>query len=240
MAKSAVTPARRRRRILRDALLLAVVLVVLLLRTEFPIFTAGQALAATQARYFFGPGEVAAVLDYTTSRLISRLAVRSPVGNYDRYYILRQGDWYAWCGINRFGPFWRSGGLGAVENDPDTPLVPLVIYGDGYDYCGLVLALCNDPDIARVEAECPVLTDSGFLLITTDQFQRVDNHFLVSWETDRNWLFAEALRLRGYDQAGNLIYESPVPESWAEEYNISDPDGWRYRYEAIYPGEAEP
>ena len=98
----------------------------------------------------------------------------------------------------------------------------------------------NDPDIARVEAECPVLTDSGFLLITTDQFQRVDNHFLVSWETDRNWLFAEALRLRGYDQAGNLVYESPVPESWAEEYNISDPDGWRFRYEAFYSREDEP
>ena len=234
MARHPTTPARRKRRVVRAAIALPLLLAMLVLALDFPILTARQALRATQKRHFFGPGEVLTRLDFP------RRPNTLKMGQYDRYYILRQGDWYAWCGINRFGPFWRSGGLGAVENDPDTPLVPLVIYGDGYDYCGLVLALCNDPDIARVEAECPVLTDSGFLLITTDQLQRVDNHFLVSWETDRSWLFAEALRLRGYDQAGNLIYESPVPESWAEEYNISDPDGWRYRYDSFYSREDEP
>ena len=56
MSRRPVTPARRRRRILRDTLLLAVVLAVLVLRMDFPVFTADQALAATQARYFFGPG----------------------------------------------------------------------------------------------------------------------------------------------------------------------------------------
>ena len=56
MSRHPVTPARRRRRILRDTLLLAVVLAVLVLRMDFPVFTADQALAATQARYFFGPG----------------------------------------------------------------------------------------------------------------------------------------------------------------------------------------
>ena len=44
MARSFVTPAQRKRRILRDALLLAVVLVVLILRLDFPILTAEQAL----------------------------------------------------------------------------------------------------------------------------------------------------------------------------------------------------
>ena len=234
MTKRPTTPARRKRRTLWAALVLVLSLAVLALALDFPILTAGQALRATQRQHFFGPG---AGIDHIDC---PRPLHTVKGGQYDRYYILRRGDWYAWCGINRFGPFWRSGGLGAVENDPDTPLVPLVIYGDRYDYCGLVLALCNDPDIARVEAECPVLTDSGFLLITTDQLQRVDDHFLVSWETDRSWLFAEALRLRGYDQAGNLVYESPVPESWAEEYNISDPDGWRYRYDSFYSRKDEP
>ena len=36
---------------------------------------------------------------------------------------------------------------------------------------------------------------------------------------------------------GTLIYQSPLPESWAEDYSIPDPDNWRLRYEALYPGE---
>lgn len=44
MSRRPVTPARRRRRILRDTLLLAVVLAVLVLRMDFPVFTARQAL----------------------------------------------------------------------------------------------------------------------------------------------------------------------------------------------------
>ena len=245
MAKSAVTPARRRRRILRDALLLAVVLVVLLLRTEFPIFTAGQALAATQARYFFGPGEVAAVLDHTTSRLISRLAVRSPVGDYDRYYILRQGDWYAWCGIDRFGPFWRSGGLGAVENDPDTPLVPLVIYGDGYDYCGLVLALCNDPSLPLVplprrDSLLVVVNDPDIAEVEVLYYAQYSGGFHTLRQTeplaDKCYLFYrpagqsnyhfddDGFLLRGYDRAGNLIYESEAPSHWAEWWGLTIPE----------------
>ena len=108
MSTRPVTPARRRRRILRDTLLLAVVLAVLVLRMDFPVFTADQALAATQARYFFGPGEVIAALDNPQEWDAGRF------GPSYRYYILRWWDWYAWCGISRSGPFWRTGSLGAV------------------------------------------------------------------------------------------------------------------------------
>ena len=94
MARSFVTPAQRKRRIFRDILLLAVILVVLVLRLDFPILTAEQALEATQDRYLFGPGEVITTLDY------SRKANQVKIGQYDRYYILRHGDWYAWCGVN--------------------------------------------------------------------------------------------------------------------------------------------
>lgn len=97
MARSFVTPAQRKRRIFRDILLLAVILVVLVLRLDFPILTAQQALEATQDRYLFGPGEVITTLDY------SREANKVKIGQYDRYYILRHGDWYAWCGVNHYG-----------------------------------------------------------------------------------------------------------------------------------------
>ena len=160
MSTRPVTPARRRRRILRDTLLLAVVLAVLVLRMDFPVFTADQALAATQARYFFGPGEVIAALDNPQEWDAGRF------GPGDRYYILRWGDWYAWCGISRSGPFWRTGSLGAVENDPSLPLIPLVV--DEYSY-GSVLVVCNDPGIARVELVFPVSspeTDSGCTLLS--------------------------------------------------------------------------
>ena len=120
MARRFVTTARRKRRILRDALLLAAVLAVLALRLDFPILTAGQAMEAAQARHFFGPGAVIGRIDFP------RAANTVKGGQHDRYYILRWGDWYAWCGVDRYGLFWQAGTLEAVENDPDTPLVPLV------------------------------------------------------------------------------------------------------------------
>ena len=151
MARCSVTPAQRKRRILRDALLLAVVLVVLILRLDFPILTAEQALEATQARYFFGPGEVITTLDY------SREANKVKIGQYDRYYILRHGDWYAWCGVNHYGLFWQTGGLDAVENTPDLPLVSLVVS----DWrTGAVLVISNDPEITQVEITFPISAET--------------------------------------------------------------------------------
>lgn len=232
MARHPTTPARRKRRVVRAAIALPLLLAMLVLALDFPILTARQALRATQKRHFFGPGEVLTRLDFP------RRPNTVKMGQYDRYYILRWGDWYAWCGVNHYGLFWQTGGLDGVENDPDTPLVPLVV--SDWDE-GAVLVVCNDPDIAAVEIQFPAYTGSGHLLAAAAQNQRVEDCFLLSWNlTEAVWLYPDDLRLRGYDQAGNLIYESPLPESWAEEYNISDPDGWRYRYEAIYPGEAEP
>lgn len=234
MARGIMTPARRKRRALRAAIVLPVLLAVLVLALDFPILTAGQALRATQRRHFFGPGEVLAQLDFPRSPGTAKL------GQYDRYYILRWGDWYAWCGVNHYGLFWQAGGLDGVENNPDTPLVPLVV-SDWED--GAVLVVCNDPDITRVEVEFPVSTSNGYLLATAVQDQRTEDCFLIPWELDSlvpNWLYPQELRVWGYDGAGNLLYESPVPESWAEDYSITDPDGWRYRYDSFYSGEGEP
>ena len=213
MARSFVTPAQRKRRILRDALLLAVVLVVLVLRLDFPILTAEQALEATQDRYFFGPGEVITTLDY------SREANKVKIGQYDRYYILRHGDWYAWCGVNHYGLFWQTGGLDAVENTPDLPLVPLVVS----DWrTGAVLVISNDPEITQVEITFPISaeTKQGYTLLSASQTQSTENCFLIPYTSGPGFVFPEDLQVKGYDAAGALLYQSPKPESWATRYEL--------------------
>ena len=211
MSRRPVTPDVRRRRILRDTLLLLFVLAVLVLRLDFPILTASQALEATQARYFFGPGEVLAALDNPREWDAGRF------GSGDRYYILRRGDWYACCDISRSGPFWRSGSLVAVENDPDIPLVPLVVYDYAY---GSVLVVCNDPDIARVEILFPVSSpeaESGCTLLSAGGEQAAEGCFLIPYYTPlRSFLSPENLQVKGYDASGNPVYQSPVPGSWAQ------------------------
>ena len=213
MARSFVTPAQRKRRILRDALLLAVVLVVLILRLDFPILTAEQALEATQDRYFFGPGEVITTLDY------SREANKVKIGQYDRYYILRHGDWYAWCGVNHYGLFWQTGSLDAVENDPNLPLVPLVVS----DWrTGAVLVISNDPEITQVEITFPISaeTKQGYTLLSASQTQSTENCFLIPYTSGPGFVFPEDLQVKGYDAAGALLYQSPKPESWATRYEL--------------------
>ena len=213
MARSFVTPAQRKRRILRDALLLAVVLVVLILRLDFPILTAEQALEATQDRYFFGPGEVITTLDY------SREANKVKIGQYDRYYILRHGDWYAWCGVNHYGLFWQTGGLDAVENDPDLPLVPLVVSDWN---SGAVLVISNDPEITQVEITFPISaeTKQGYSLLSASQTESTENCFLIPYTSGPGFVFPEDLQAKGYDAAGALLYQSPKPESWATRYEL--------------------
>ena len=213
MARSFVTPAQRKRRILRDALLLAVVLVVLILRLDFPILTAEQALEATQDRYFFGPGEVITTLDY------SREANEVRIGQYDRYYILRHGSWYAWCGVNHYGLFWQTGGLDAVENDPDLPLVPLVVSDWN---SGAVLVISNDPEITQVEITFPISaeTKQGYTLLSASQTQSTENCFLIPYTSGPGFVFPEDLQVKGYDAAGALLYQSPKPESWATRYEL--------------------
>lgn len=213
MARSFVTPAQRKRRILRDALLLAVVLVVLILRLDFPILTAEQALEATQDRYFFGPGEVITTLDY------SREANKVKIGQYDRYYILRHGDWYAWCGVNHYGLFWQTGGLDALENDPDLPLVPLVVSDWN---SGAVLVISNDPEITQVEITFPISaeTKQGYTLLSASQTESTENCFLIPYTSGPGFVFPEDLQVKGYDAAGALLYQSPKPESWATHYEL--------------------
>lgn len=221
MAKRPDAPARRKRRVIRLALLLPILLAALALALDFPMLTARQALRATQARYFFGPGEVITHIDFPRPPNTSR---STP---YDRYYILRWGDWYAWCGVNHYGLFWQSGALDAVESDPALPLVPLVICRRDE---GAILVVSNDPDIAVVEVQFPVMqeTTTRWELFSVWSGPAVENCFVVSLDGTRyvgSVLYnEEAIRLRGFDAAGRLVYESPVPAVWDYGYGLSDPE----------------
>lgn len=211
MARRFVTPAQRKRRILRDTLLLAAVLAVLVLRLDFPILTATQALKATQARYFFGPGEVITTLDFP------RGANTVKMGQYDRYYILQNGDWYAWCGVNHYGLFWQTGGLDAVENDPDCPLVPLVVSNWN---SGAVLVISNDPEITQVEVIFPITDNSTDTLFSTRGANPVENCFLIPYTIQADFVHPEDLQVKGYRADGTLLYQSSVPDRWAQ-YELS-------------------
>ena len=103
MARRPTNPARRKRRTAVCAVLLPLLLAALLLVLDFPFLTAQGALAATQERYAFGPGEV-----------IARFSPQQEGMPPLRYYIVRDGDWFAWCSVERDGLFWRPGALTAA------------------------------------------------------------------------------------------------------------------------------
>lgn len=161
--------------------------------------------------YFFGPGRMIAALDR-----------RNEYYRHDRYYILQDGDWYAWCGVSRIPgqPFWNPGILLAVENDPELPLVPLVV--DGWRG-GLILVISNDPEIARVEVRFPASDEDspGLSLFSVSQTQKAENCFLVSYSTSDLYAhYPEDLQVMGYDSSGELLYQSPAPETWATRYEL--------------------
>lgn len=208
MARHPTTPARRKRRVVRAAIALPLLLAMLVLALDFPILTARGALAATQARYGFGPGEV---------------VTRIKDSRYSTYrYIVRCGDWYASCGVYQRGPLWRSGQLMAVESRPETPLVSLIIQEQVDN--STILVVSNDPEIASVEVRFPVIYEgvAGWKLFSVRSSQAVENCFFVTYDetahtevSDFPFTQIGHHRLRGYDRGGNLIYESPVPEAWA-------------------------
>lgn len=212
MADKPMSITQRKRRMARDAVVLAVCVVFLFAAWGFPIFTAEQAMKATQRRYFFGPGEVIGMVDYVGQRGSNTVWM----GKYDRYYILRDGDWYAWCGVNHYGLFWQTGGLEAVENDPSLPLVPLVV-SDWED--GAVLLICNAPEIVEVELIFPVRSRNTDIwkLHPVRADERMEDCFIVCYTVDDiSVRLRRDLLVRGYNAAGEIIYQSPMP-NW-EDY----------------------
>ena len=207
MAERPISQRGRKWRLLRDAVILLLTLVFLSVTLDFPMFTAEQALRATQTRYYWEDGQVVADLG------------SGPL--YDRQYLLRMGNWYAWCGLSREGLLWDSGTLVSLYRDPEQPLSAVTPHN-----LGAVLVLAGDPDIVQVEVEYPVLvseSDAGMVygLNTLRQGPAADGCFW--FQLTGNLLpayYMDRIRLRGYDADGRLIYQSPEPEPWTTRYEL--------------------
>ena len=140
MARRPTTPARRKRRTAVCAVLLPLLLAALLLVLDVPFLTARGALAATQERYAFGPGEV-----------IARFSPQQEGMPPLRYYIVCDGDWFAWC---------------SVERDPDIAAVEL-------DYL-VKSAIIDTVVYVHVEmARQEPLEDSCFYFSLEDAYSRL-------------------------------------------------------------------
>ena len=204
MNRRPVTPAVRKRRIFTDALLLLAGLALLLLMLDVPIpyFTRQQALSATQTRYLYGPGAVLARVENDTSVDC----------------ILQDGSCYAVCTLPREGLFWGQGTLDAVVNDPSIPLVPLPRRGS-------LLVVVNDPNIAEVEVLYYAQYSGGFHTLRQAEPLADKCYLFYRPAGQSNYHFDDdGFLLRGYDRAGNLIYESEAPSHWAEWWGLTIPE----------------
>ena len=217
MARPCPTITLRRKRILRDAGLLLLSLAVLLILFSFPYLTREQALWALKKQYFFDGSRVVAWAEDPDPR------------SDDQYVILRSGNWYALGSLERDGLFWEPGQFFSAQKAPDLPLnsVPSGVVPEPQAF---FCVLSSDPEIAEVELEylVSVLPRSAALQRRTVRREAAaEDCFLLPVEGDLVWTHGArtSFRLRGYDQAGNLIDESPEPESWAEYWISPSEEG---------------
>ena len=77
---------------------------------------------------------------------------------------------------------------------------------------------CLDSELRDVQ---PLTTSSALALDNQLFFLPLTQSFFG------NPVVLDAVQLRGYDASGALVYESPVPNIWAERYGItlSDSEG---------------
>lgn len=214
MARRPTNPARRKRRTAVCAVLLPLLLAALLLVLDFPFLTAQGALAAIQERYAFGPGEV-----------IARFGPQQEGMPPLRYYIVRDGDWFAWCSVERDGLFWRPGALTAAHLDVEAPLAILASPAFGGRSQELTV-VSGGPDVAAVEVDYLSGFDLPLRLKTARREAPEDQCFFFTLEDPYHGLPLHAspsacFRVRCYDADGKLLYESPYPARWLE-YPILD------------------
>ena len=205
------TPALRKKRILRDVCLLLLCPLVLLLAWGFPCFTRSQALWALQKANFFEGGRV--------------VAWSSPPEDRDTAYaVLRRDGWYAVGTLRRAGPFWEPVRFNAVQPDDALPITLLFV--DAGMAHSFLCVLSSDPQIVTMELDYVAgfsETSSSPQQLRTLRREAVEHCFLFPCDGSA-WVPVDdpfqSIRLRGYDTAGNLVYESPVPSLWAN-YDFS-------------------
>lgn len=219
MKDSTCSAAVRRRRIITDALLLLFSLALLIVALDFSIPTARAALRAAQRELLFGPGEI--VAEFTREEL--------PEGspNFDRAYVLRWEGRYALFTFSHYDGFWYEWGAPIVlEPCPDLPLT-----ATARSYPQYVLIYSQTDSITSVEAVYPCRDPELMDLqpLTTEPALALGEQlfFLPLAQAPFGTPELEDIQLRGYDATGTLVYESPVPSTWAEQYGLtlSDSEG---------------
>ena len=219
MKDSTCSAAVRRRRIITDFLLLLFSLALLVVALDFPIPTIGSALRAAQRELLFGPGEILA--EFTREEL--------PEGSpdFDRAYVLQWEGRYALFAFSHLEGSWRQIGVPTIlEPSPALPLTAAA--GSLPKY---VLIYSQTDSITRVEAIYPCrdseLTDLHPLTTEPTLALGEQLFFLPLAQASFAGPKLEDIQFRGYDAAGTLVYESPVPGTWAEGYGLtlSDSEG---------------
>lgn len=196
----------RRQRFFRYALRLFLSLAILYIFLDFPIPTADLARRATERRAFFGPSQVLCTLE-------------EPI-DYDRSYLVRWQDWYGVVSVQRDGLFWNTGRLLLVENDPEQPLV-VSTDQSFFLTADPIFVISNDPSIVRVVLERPVAREeeAPFLQMASQDVSHF-GCFLVEFPilADSGYSYCREFRLSGYDSSGALVWRSPTPPSWEQEF----------------------
>ena len=206
MSKAPVTPTTRRRRLAVDLLLFLVLLallVFLFLSGQTPYLTETQALKGTQAIHLYGPGDV-----------LSRTETEDTV-----LYLLQDGDSYALSGLTRrSGPFWSVGGLASVVRDRSYPMTVLPT-------AQFLLVIVNNPEIAEVEVLCYDRFGGGFQTLVLPQPTAGDCWLFQYSDQQSPYKFSsDGFLLRGYDQAGELVFQSAAPDHWTEQWDLTIPE----------------
>lgn len=217
MAKP-TTPALRRWRTLRNLVLLLLCPLALIVLWQFPYFTKGQALWALKKANFFESSQV----------LLRAETEEWPDYDFlgDAFVILRSGDWYALGSLVQNNLFWQPYVFQSIRLEPDCILTST------QDIHNFLFVVSSDSEIVTVEVQyLSDIAEQGepvYALRTIRQEALAENCFLLPLEEFNRTsplTMYNGGRLRGYDAAGNLVYESPVPEGWAH-YGV-EIDGMR-------------
>lgn len=212
------TPALRRRHTLRNLVFLMLCLLALIVLWGFPYFTKNQALWALKKQNFF-----------ENSRVLLRAEAKDwPDYDFlgDEFVILRSRDWYALGSLVQNNLFWQPYVFQSIRPEPDRALTSTQ---NTYDF---LFVVSSDPEIVTVEVQyLSDIAEQGepvYALRTIQREALVENCFLLPLEElDRTspLTMYSGGRLRGYDAAGNLVYQEPVPVIWAD-YGV-ETDGMR-------------
>ena len=213
MVRHPLRKRTRKQKLICDAVILLLCVPLLIAVLDFPIPTAELAFRSAEARHFFGRGEI--VLDVNPDAL----GKDAQELYLNRAFVSRRGNWFAYAEVRRELLFWQpSGGLTALEHDPSKPLELLAakLWAGRW-----LLVACDLPEAVSAEVTYPA-NDGGWHLNTRRETAAGQGCFFFALdEVWQNRYGPEEVRLRCYDAAGNLIYETPTPAVWSGESGIS-------------------